>query len=116
MNGVVQTGGLTTMSDSLSVTTMAPFLAGISPLATGTPPLTGNPFSFPVVTPPSIPLEFMRNLVRCLDILNRRACLQDAGVQAFQQQQQSPQTMLMDGVTPIVVGFNQSGPECILNN
>ncbi|KAI6174961.1 MAM domain and Concanavalin A-like lectin/glucanases superfamily domain-containing protein [Aphelenchoides bicaudatus] len=86
MNGVLQTGGLTTMSDSAG-TTMTPFLASISPLATGTPPLSGNPFSLPMMTPAQ-PLEFMKNL--------------DAGVQAFQQQQQTSPTMI-DGVTPIVL-------------
>jgi hypothetical protein len=61
MNGVIQTGGLTTMSDTIP-TTMTPFMASISPLATGTPPLSGNPFALPMVTP--VPaLEFMKNLV-----------------------------------------------------
>jgi hypothetical protein len=61
MNGVLQTGGLTTMSDLMG-TTMTPFLASMSPLATGTPPLTGNPFALPTVTAPA-PLEFMKSLV-----------------------------------------------------
>jgi hypothetical protein len=60
MNGVIQAGGLTTMSDSIA-TTITPFMTNISPLATGTPPLAGNPFALPTITAPS-PLEFMKNM------------------------------------------------------